>query len=102
MKKRHVKDESGMGWLKDWKDKKDRERYGENGIVRTDVSTGGLKIDFCGWICRWGFHESGHNKDNSHVSIMSGVRGTDSLGKSDILWFISIFKSSDYPGFEYE
>lgn len=48
MKKRHVKDESGMGWLKDWKDKKDRERYGENGIVRTDVSTGGLKIDFCG------------------------------------------------------
>lgn len=43
-----MKDESGMGWLKDWKDKEDRERYGENGIVRTDVSTGGLKIDFCG------------------------------------------------------
>lgn len=46
MKKRHVRDESGMGWLKDCKDKEDRERYGENRIVRTDVSTGGLKIEF--------------------------------------------------------
>lgn len=70
MKKRHVRDESGMGWLKDWKDKEDRESYGENRIVRTDVSTGGLKIDSCGWICRGGFHEFGRNKDKSHVSIM--------------------------------